>query len=157
MTAEALAEIRVAAGEDAYATVYHDYQSRDGWHRKYRMIFVDRQPFPYHLAISQDWLVHYESADMPDDPVRVAEERRFLEDPYGALGAEAMAAVTAIGQRMDLDYCGVDFSLLPDGRVLVFEANATMLVHPESAKGPLAHKNAAVEAICGAFQALLQR
>ena len=60
-------------------------------------------------------------------------------------------------QRLDLDYCGVDFSLLPDGRVLVFEANATMLVHPEPENGPLAHKNPAVATICEAFQALLRR
>ena len=155
LTPEDLAEIRVAAGEDAYVTAYHDYRSADGWHRKYRMIFVDRRPFPYHLAISKDWLVHYESAEMPEDPMRVAEERRFIEDPQGALGPAAMSAVQEIGRRMDLDYCGVDFTVLPDGRVLVFEANATMLVHPEDEKGPLAHKNAAVAAICEAFQALI--
>ena len=157
LTPEALAELRVAAGEDAYATAYHDYRSDDGWWRKYRMMFVDRRPYPYHLAISRDWLVHYESADTPGDPERIDEERRFLEDPQAALGAAAMAAVSAIGQRLDLDYCGVDFSLLPDGRVLVFEANATMLVHPEPENGPLAHKNPAVATICEAFQALLRR
>jgi tetratricopeptide (TPR) repeat protein len=157
LTPQALAEITVAAGEDAYATAYHDYRSVDGWHRKYRMIFVDRQPFPYHLALSRDWLVHYESADMPGDPVRVAEERRFLDDPHAALGPAVMAAVTEIGRRMDLDYCGMDFSILPDGRVLVFEANATMLAHTEAENGPLAHKNVAVAAICEAFQALLRR
>jgi hypothetical protein len=56
---------------------------------------------------------------------------------------------------MELDYAGVDFSLLPDGRVLLFEANATMLVHPEAKDGPLAHKNPAIERILAAFQALL--
>ena len=152
-----MAEHAPAPGADAYVTAFHEYQSADGWRRKYRMIFVDRQPFPYHLAISRDWLVHYESADMPGDAARLAEEQRFLDDPLAALGDAAMTAVREIGRRMDLDYCGVDFTLLPDGRVLVFEANATMLVHRELERGPLAHKNAAVEAICAAFQALLQR
>ncbi|MDR3507967.1 MAG: tetratricopeptide repeat protein [Caulobacteraceae bacterium] len=156
-TFDALSEMRVAAGEDVYVTAYEDYQSADGWYRKYRVIFVDRHPFPYHLAISSDWLVHYQSSDMPGDAARVAEERRFLEDPASALGAPVWEAVRQIGQRMDLDYCGVDFSLTPDGRVLVFEANATMLVHPEPANGPLAHKNAHVEVICRAFQALIDR
>ncbi len=157
LTVEALSEITVAAGEDAYATAYHDYRSADGWHRKYRVIFVDRQAYPYHLAISRDWLVHYETADMPGDAARVAEERRFLDDPQAALGPDAWAAITKIGQRMDLDYCGVDFSILPDGQVLVFEANATMLAHTEAENGPLAHKNLAVAAICEAFQGLLRR
>jgi glutathione synthase/RimK-type ligase-like ATP-grasp enzyme len=56
---------------------------------------------------------------------------------------------------MGLDYAGVDFSLLPDGRVLLFEANATMLVHPEAADGPLAHKNPAIEQILSAFREML--
>ena len=156
LTDAELAKLSVAAGQDAYVTAYHDFQSVDGWYRKYRMIFVDRRPYPYHLAISRDWLVHYESADMPGDADRVAEERRFLEDPEAALGGAALAAITAVGQRLDLDYCGVDFSLTPDGQVLVFEANATMLTHLESDYGPLAHKNAPVRAICEAFQALLK-
>jgi hypothetical protein len=37
----------------------------------------------------------------------------------------------------------------------VFEANATMLTHPEDPDGPLAHKNPAVRRIIDAFQAML--
>ena len=79
----------------------------------------------------------------------------MLEDPEAALGQRAWAAITAIGERLDLDYCGLDFSVLPDGRVLVFEANATMLAHPEAPGGPLAHKNPAIEKIFAAFRAML--
>jgi hypothetical protein len=82
---------------------------------------------------------------------------RFLEDPAAAIGHDAWAAVTAIGHAMDLDYGGVDFSILPDGRVLLFEANATMLAHPEADDGPLAHKNPTIQRIFDAFQAMLAR
>ena len=68
-----------------------------------------------------------------------------------------MDAVEAIGRTLDLDYCGVDFSLLADGRVLVFEANATMLVHPEDGRGVLTFKNPFVERIFRAFDALMTR
>ena len=64
-------------------------------------------------------------------------------------------AVSAIGQRLDLDYAGVDFSVLPDGDVLVFEANATMLAHPEEEGGEFAYKNPFVERIFSAFQDLI--
>jgi tetratricopeptide (TPR) repeat protein len=144
----------VAAGA-YYLTAFADFRSADGFHRKYRVIFVGGRPLPYHLAISPNWMVHYESAGMEDAPERLAEEMRFLEDPAAALGAEAWAAVGQIGTAMDLDYAGVDFSLLPDGRVLLFEANATMLVHPEADGGPLAHKNPAIERILSAFQEML--
>lgn len=138
-----------------YLTEFADFQSPDRFWRKYRAIFVDRQPLPYHLAISPSWMVHYESAGMERASDRLAEEMRFLEDPAAAIGREAWATVTAIGAAMDLDYGGVDFSILPDGRVLLFEANATMLAHPEADDGPLAHKNPAIQRIFDAFQAML--
>ena len=148
----AVVEHRALANADAiYATAFHDYRSQDGHFRKYRMIFVDREPYPYHLAISDNWLVHYFSADMVDTPWKLEEERRFLADPEAELGARAYAAIRAIARRVDLDYAGIDFSLMPDGDVIVFEANATMLVHPEPTTSPLAHKNIQVQAIIDAF------
>jgi len=137
-----------------YLSPARDYRSADGYWRKYRMIFVDRRPYPYHLAISSHWLVHYVTADMVSDPAKRAEEQRFLREPDAVLGAAAMASIQAIGERMDLDYAGIDFSILPDGRVLVFEANATMLVHPER-EPEFAYKNPSVQNIVNAFEALM--
>ncbi len=138
-----------------YLTGFRDLRSGDGHYRKYRIVFVNRTPYAYHLAISAHWMVHYHSADMAAHPWKLDEERRFLEDPAGALGDKAMAAIAAIGRRLDLDYAGVDFAILPDGRVFVFEANATMLVHFERGNGPLAYRNPHVQRIVDAFEQLL--
>jgi Tfp pilus assembly protein PilF len=143
--------------ETVYATAYHEYMSPDGFWRKYRAIFVDGTLFPYHLAISPHRVVHYFSAEMEAQPWKLEEELAYLDNAGRALGERAMAALTAIGQRMGLDYCGVDFALLPDGRVLLFEANATMLVHPEDDHGVLARKNPYVARILGAFDNLIWR
>jgi hypothetical protein len=140
-----------------YLTAFRDYRSLDGHCRKYRIVFVDRQPFAYHLAISSHWMVHYFSADMAEHPWKIEEERRFLEEPAAVLGDRARSAIDAIGRRLDLDYAGVDFTLLADGRVLVFEANATMLVHRERGNGPLAHRNPHVQRIVDAFEAMQAR
>lgn len=140
-----------------YVFPFLDYRSADGCWRKYRAIFIDRQPYPYHLGISPNWMVHYYTADMDGHAWKLEEEKRFLHDPQAALGAAAMQTLREIGARLDLDYAGVDFSLLPDGRVLVFEANSTMLVHPEDEAGPYAHKNVYVRRILEAFDAMLTR
>jgi hypothetical protein len=139
----------------AYVTAYRDTRDADGYFRKYRMIFIDRVPYPYHLAISSHWLVHYFSADMTAARWKLDEERRFLDDPRAALGDTALDALAAIGAHLDLDYGGIDFALTRDGRVVVFEANATMLVHREAADGPLAHKNPHVDRIAHAFARML--
>ncbi len=143
--------------DTVYLTSYHDYASPDGHFRKYRAIFVDRVPFAYHLAISPQWLVHYFSADMLEHPWKQAEELRYLVDMRSVVGDRAMTVLTEIARRMDLDYCGADFALLPDGRVLLFEANATMLVHPEEEDGRLAPKNQYVNRILAAFDTMVLR
>ncbi len=154
-----LAPGSAALGEaDAfYAIAMHDDPDADSYYRKYRMIFVDRKIYPYHLAISRHWLVHYFSADMLAAPWKRAQEQRFLEHPSSVLGPRAMAALAAIARRVDLDFAGIDFARLPDGRVLVFEANATMLVHLQETAEELAYKRAHVPAILAAFEAMLER
>jgi tetratricopeptide (TPR) repeat protein len=143
-------------GDDLYATEFANYRSADGWYRKYRMIFVDREPFPYHLAIGSRWLLHYTTSAMENDESRREEEADFLRDPVGALGQGAMAAIRMVASRLDLDFAGMDFSQLPDGQILFFEANATMLVHPEE-EARFAYKNAAVTAIIDAVEAMIAR
>ncbi len=154
-TSEDLAAIGLRG--EGYATAFVDYRTpADGLFRKYRVIFVDRAPLPYHLAVKNSWLVHYVTAEMTGDALRQGEELSFLEDPEAALGHGAWRTLEAIGQRLDLDFAGIDFSILPDGRVLVFEANATMLVHPEP-DGPFAYKNPFVDRITAAFAAMVER
>jgi len=138
-----------------YLTAFRDCQSADSFYRKYRVIYVDRRPLPYHLVISPHWIAHYFSADMESHAWKLDEERRFLHDPRAALGERAMDAIAAIGRRLDLDYGGIDFTLLPDGQVFVFEANATMLAHYERDNGVLAHKNPHVQHIVDAFEQML--
>ena len=94
---------------------------------------------------------------MVDHAWKREEELRFLADMDAVLGLRAVTGLLEVGRRMDLDYCGIDFSLLPDGRVLLFEANATMLVHPEDENGPLAAKNVHVRQILAAFDVLVLR
>jgi hypothetical protein len=115
------------------------------------VIFIDGKPYPYHLAISRNWMVHYFSADMLQEPWKLAEEQCFLARPLEVLGEAAWTAISDIGKRLLLDYAGIDFTLLEDRTILVFEANATMHIHPEAPDGPLAHKNVYVEAIIEAF------
>jgi len=153
----ALQELDLFNSAVYYASNYVDYLSSDAYFRKYRIAFVDRQPYPYHMAIGKHWIVHYETADMLTAEWKRAEELAFLNNPRAALGDKAMDAIEKMGLAMNLDFCGVDFTLLPDGRVLVFEANATMLIHPEDEGGILQYKNIYVQKIFDAFNQLIAR
>ncbi len=156
-SAAQLAALPPPVSDAVYLTAYHDYRSADGFYRKYRTIFVDRVPYPYHLAISDKWLVHYITADMLSAPAKRVEEQKFLIDPAAAVGAKAATALTEIARRLDLDFGGIDYSVLPDGRVLVFEANANMSVYLPANPEDYPYKITYVRAILRAFEAMLAK
>jgi hypothetical protein len=90
-------------------------------------------------------------------PWKREEEARFLQKPSAALGPRAMAALEDIGKRLDLDFAGIDFSLDPSGKLLVFEANATMLLHLQDEAAVFPYKHVHVPNIFNAFDAMLER
>jgi hypothetical protein len=73
----------------------------------------------------------------------------------GVLGPSAMAGLAEIAARLDLDYAGIDFGLSADGRLLLFEANATMVVNPPDPDPRWDYRRAPVEQIVKATQRML--
>ena len=141
---------------DYYLTEYIDYRSADGFYRKYRLISIDGALFPYHLAIHDDWKVHHFRTDMANRPWMRREEETFLREPQLVFDAPRQAALRAMVAATGLDYSGIDCALHRDGAIVLFETNATMLVHEE--KDPVfAYKNPYVARIKDAFDAKLAR
>ena len=139
-----------------YLIEYVDYRSYDGFFRKYRVIFVDGAILPYHLAIHDDWKVHHFRTDMANQAWMREEEERFLANIGSVFNASNQAALRAIATATKLDYGGVDCGLDRDGRVVVFEANASMLVHDEKTE-IFRYKNQYVLKIKHCFDSMLSR
>jgi hypothetical protein len=137
------------------AIEYLDARGADGWVRKYRVMMVGGKLYPLHLAISQQWKIHYFSADMRDRAEHRAEEAKFLADMPGALGSKAMAALEQLSAAIGLDYGGIDFALNQRGEILLFEANATMVVEQPDEDPRWDYRRAAVERIHAAVHDLL--
>lgn len=146
---------RILPGARLLAIEQLDARGNDGFHRKYRVLFIGGRLYPVHLARSTHWKVHYFSADRVRDPEAIAEEAAFLADPYAVLGARATGALEEAAKRIGLDYFGIDFGLDRDGNVLLFEANATMRAVVPLASDPVQTRRAAAVAANGAFRELV--
>jgi hypothetical protein len=155
--AELAAAAMALPGDDVLVISYLDARGSDGNARKYRVMIIDGGIYPLHLAVSRHWKVHYFTADMADHPDHRREDATFLHDMPKVLGDKAMAALERIRDTLGLDYCGVDFGLGPDGKVLLFEANATMVVNPPDPEPRWAYRREAVERILDAVRAMLFR
>ena len=139
---------------DHYLIEYVDYRSADGYFRKYRFIFVGDHILPYHLAIGRDWKLHHDSTDMEDHAWMQHEEAAFLNDPTTVFNIAHQAALRAIKQRVGLDFFGIDCGIDAAGDLVVFEVNASMLVHEGNEKFP--YKDPFVQKIRLAFHDMLR-
>jgi tetratricopeptide (TPR) repeat protein len=154
-TAALSAFLKQRPDHDHYLIEYIDYRSDDGYFRKYRFIFVNGQVLPYHLAISSDWKVHHVNTDMANQPWMQQEEEAFLNNPAGVFSPANYQALQVIQQRIGLEYFGIDCGLDRSGNIVVFEVNASMLVHAQNEDFP--YKTPAVQRIKAAFDAMLRK
>jgi hypothetical protein len=145
------------AADELLVIEYLEARGSDGMARKYRVMFVDGVLYPLHLAISTDWKVHYFSAAMAHNAAYREEERHFLEDMAAVLGARAMTALQEICAMLELEYAGIDFALAPDGSVLLFEANATMVVFPPGPDPMWDYRRRAIDEVLQAATRMLLR
>jgi hypothetical protein len=152
MLAAAVAEL---PGTELLAIEYLDACGADGYSRKYRVMMIDGQLYPLHLAVSPHWKIHYFSADMADRADHREEDAKFLADMPGVLGPKAVAALEQIQATLGLDYGGVDFGLSRHGEVLLFEANATMIVLQPDEDARWDYRRPAVECIHAAVHRML--
>jgi tetratricopeptide (TPR) repeat protein len=139
------------------AIEYLDARGAGGCARKYRVMMVDGKLYPLHLAISNDWKIHYFSADMADQADHRAEEAKFLSDMPGVLGSKAMDALEQIQAALGLDYGGIDFGLDQRGEVLLFEANATMVVEQPDGDERWDYRRPPIERIHAAVRNMLMK
>ena len=112
-----------------YVIEYVDYATEDGEYIKMRFHVIDGQFYPNQLWFSPSWMVKGGAALRPrmrENPWMMDAARHFLGAPRDYLGDDAYNAVLSIYDRLPLDYFGIDFSQLPDGRIIVFEANAAV-------------------------------
>jgi tetratricopeptide (TPR) repeat protein len=140
-----------------FVSPFVDYKSDDGYFRKYRFVYVDGEPFPVHEAISQKWMIHYYNAQMAEHQWMRDEEAAFLSDPWTRFAGPLGEAVRAVAAAVGLEYFGIDCAIGPDGRLLVFEADAAMLVHTTDPVDLYPYKHEFVPRIYRALERMVDR
>ncbi len=121
-------------GRDVYLTQYVDFSDGDGCFRKVRLAVVGEQVLIKHHYTSSEWMIHFRARGPKSD----MEEPPFLDGFESQTLPKIREAVLEMARRLGLDYFGIDASIRPDGRLLVFEANATMnMLDNHSQKGTL--------------------
>jgi len=140
-----------------YVTAFVDYRSADGLFRKYRVAFIDRRPYLCHMAVSRNWMVHYLNAGMTESPEKRADEAQAMARFDATFAARHRRAFAALHERLPFDYYSIDCGELPDGRLVVFEADSAAIIHLMDPEDLFPYKHPHMRRVFDAFGAMLKR
>ena len=115
-------------GQEYYAIQFHNYANSQNLFNKIRIFFIDGKLYPVANLFHDEWNVH--SGDryqvMDKIPWVQDEEKAFLDDPIHYLGHENIDKLYQIYKLIRLDFFGIDFTILQNETLFIFELNAAM-------------------------------
>lgn len=138
-----------------HVTQYFDYAGGDANFRKYRIALIEGRPFLCHMAISEKWMVHYANAGMVESAEKRAEEARTMEHFDESFAMRHVEAFREIYEHIGLEYLGIDCGEMPDGRLLVFEIDAAMVIHAMDPPEIFPYKQGQMRKVFTAFYKML--
>ena len=111
-------------GRAVYLTEFVDYADSDGLYRKHRIVMIDGEPVLRHVIIGDQWLLH-RSKRIDTEEARLEETRRLKNFENETLPLIS-TKLAEIYRRAGLNFFGIDCHVAADGKMTLFEANATM-------------------------------
>jgi hypothetical protein len=143
--------------QEFFSARFVDYASSDGLFRKYRIVFIDGQPYACHLAIADRWDIWYLNAGMSQSAAKRREEEAFMVGFDSGFARRHQTALAGIAERIGLEYFTVDCAETNNGSLLIFEADNTAVVHDMDPPDIFPYKLPQMRKLFDAFAAMLDR
>lgn len=153
--AQLAAQVATLEADEVFVSGFVDYRGADGMFRKYRIAFVAGVPYLCHMAVSAHWMVHYLNAGMTEDAAKRAEEAAAMASFDTGFARRHQGALAAVAEWAGLDYFQIDCAELPDGRLVLFEADVAGIIHMMDPPALFPYKPPQMRRVIAAFGAML--
>jgi len=138
----------LGAHPDAMVSEFFDTKRADGLYAKYSVLRIGDRIIPRHVLFSESWCVRKADTITP----------KLIEEEAAFLNAEVPREVVTAFELGSIDYGRIDYSLRPEGGIVVWEINLDPVLVPNPQRThPLrepSHQQTAIHAL-SAFRALL--
>jgi glutathione synthase/RimK-type ligase-like ATP-grasp enzyme len=149
------AYLNEAPADEFYISRFINYAGSDGLYRKYRIALINGRPFIAHLAVSENWMIHYNNAGMAQSEAKRNEEAAAMASFDQEFAQKHAQAFQAVNARMGLDYLAMDCAETADGRLLLFEVDTAMVVHALDPADLFPYKQPVMRKLFDAFRQML--
>lgn len=152
---EIAAYLEATEGDEFYAIEFIDCRFREKYYRKLRLFCIGGRLYPVVCHIDTVWNVHGNNRKtlMQQNAWMQAEEKRFLTDFTSYIGPENRRRLESLHGLIGLDFYGIDFTLMGDNSILIFELNAAMRHSFDHARA-LPYLRPSLSEISNAFEAM---
>ncbi|HEC14210.1 MAG TPA: hypothetical protein ENI72_00495 [Rhodospirillales bacterium] len=120
----------IAEGDygEIYLIEYVENLKKGKYFWKMRVFLIDGNIYPVVLHIDEFWNVHGGNRKevMKDNAWMTDEETAFVSDCEAYLGPERYETLRSLYDVVGLDFFGIDFSILENGNILIYELNPAM-------------------------------
>ena len=146
-----------SANREYYVIQFQDCCNAQQVFNKIRVFFIDGEFYPVANLFHAAWNVHSGDRYQVMDKTQWTqdEEKSFLNDPVRYIGRDNFDKLCAVRDVVGLDFFGIDFTILPDGTVFIFELNAAMRHNFDHAKN-FPYTEPHLKKISTAFDAMIQ-
>jgi glutathione synthase/RimK-type ligase-like ATP-grasp enzyme len=117
--------------KEFFVTEFVDSRGGNTFFRKIRAAIVKDEIIIARVDYGTHWNIHGRKSvkRVPfylENLYLLDEEKRICLNPEAGLGRPAIGSLRAVRDRIPMDVFGIDFDVDADGRLVFFEANATM-------------------------------
>ncbi|MEH6444318.1 MAG: hypothetical protein V7784_10495 [Oceanospirillaceae bacterium] len=133
-----------------------DYRSADGLYKKYRIMVIGGKPFIAHMAISEHWMIHYLNAGMIENAEKRFAEAQAMGHFEQGFALKHQTAFATLADEIGLEYFGIDCAETQDGKLLIFEACASLNVHAMDCEKTFPYKKVQMQKLFDAFLQMLE-
>lgn len=104
--------------KELVAIAWVDTRCTDGLYRKYRAYATPYSAIKGFVTQSESWYIHGNNAHQSE--AAMAKQHEFIQTP---LSPQETALLINVAKVLQLDFCAIDYAYLPNGSVVVWEAN----------------------------------
>lgn len=140
-----------------YLTEFIDVRRGDGLFRKTRCFFVGDKIIARHHVITNKWkITGSNSTDiMPSRNDLLKESQDIIYNGFDGFPERIQNSLRLIRNKIGLDYFGIDFCMMENNDIVVFECNATMNFNPNFDEISTRHNQIAVPRLMSALNAFV--
>ena len=149
---EFITYIENSSSEEFYVSRFYKTERKDDLYRKFRIALIAGKPYICHVALSDNWIVHYISAKMYLSTYKMDEEKNLMEQFQTPIFSDLRDTLHHIAIVIGLDFVVLDCEITSQNKIVLYEADNRGWIHATDTDAVYSYKKPIMAKVFEAFR-----